>query len=281
MPILSPVRTQAFKVLAAVLAMSQWAAGQNAPVDKPSTANSAKSVSAEFRVTISIAADKPKGPLRPIWRFFGYDEPNFTYQKDGRKLLTELSQLGIEPVFIRTHHLLTSGDGTPALKWGSTGAYSEDANGAAVYNWGILDQIFDIWRERGLRPFVEVGFMPEALSIHPQDYPQHPPPNEKVSPGLGFSYPPRDYRKWSELCFQWARHCLERYGADQIEQWRWEVWNEPNIFYWKASPEEYHKLYDFAVQGIRRALPHAVVGGPHTAGGPGGKFLHNFICGRD
>jgi len=233
---------------------------------------------AEFGVSIRVEADKPKGPLRPIWRFFGYDEPNFTYQKDGRKLLTELSLFGSEPVFIRAHHLLTSGDGVPALKWGSTGVYSEDANGTATYSWAILDQIFDTWRERGLKPLVEVGFMPEALSTHPQDYPHHPPVHQKVSPGLGFSYPPRDYAKWSELCYQWARHDLERYGPNEVDQWQWEVWNEPNIFYWKAAPEEYHKLYDFAVQGIRRALPRARVGGPHTAGGPGGQFLGISWC---
>jgi len=263
-------------VMALVLAASQYGTPHGFAQDLPLSGPLVTSAS-EFHVSISIEADKPKGPLRPIWRFFGYDEPNFTYMKDGRKLLTELSQLGMEPVFVRTHHLLTSGDGVPALKWGSTGVYSEDSNGSGVYNWRIMDQIFDTWRERNLKPFVEVGFMPEAISAHPQDYPHNPPPDQKVSPGLGFSYPPRDYAKWSELCYQWARHSLERYGGDEVEKWRWEVWNEPNIFYWKATPGEYHKLYDFAVQGIRRALPGAQVGGPHTAGGPGGQFLRNFL----
>jgi xylan 1,4-beta-xylosidase len=236
-----------------------------------------QSVPAGFPVSIRIDAANQKGPLRPVWRFFGYDEPNFTYMKDGRKLLAELSQIGQEPVFIRTHHLLTSGDGFPALKWGSTGLYTEDPAGRAVYNWTIIDRIFDTYRELNLKPFVEIGFMPEALSTHPQDYPNNPPAEKMVSPGLGFSYPPKDYSKWSELCFQWARHCVERYGAAEVAQWRWEVWNEPNIFYWKATPEEYFKLYDFAVAGIRRALPDARVGGPHTAGGAGGEFLHNFL----
>ena len=269
------------KILVAALAMSRLAMASGLAQARPSNnsnpSDSQRPDSPELQVSIHVEADKPKGPLRPIWRFFGYDEPNFTYQKDGQKLLTELSQLGTEPVFIRTHHLFTSGDGVPALKWGSTGVYSEDASGAPLYNFAILDQIFDTWRERDLRPFVELGFMPEALSIHPQDYPHHPPPDQKVNPGLGFSYPPRDYAKWSELCYRWAKHSLERYGASQLAQWRWEVWNEPNIFYWKGRPEEYHKLYDFAVQGIRRALPRAIVGGPHTAGGPGGKFLHDFL----
>src|SRR5215472_4694911 len=237
----------------------------------------AEPVPASFPVSMHVDASQTKGPLRPIWRYFGYDEPNFTYMKDGKKLLSELSQLGSQTVFIRTHHLLTSGDGVPALKWGSTDIYKEDDQGRPIYSWTIIDRIFDTYLELGLKPFVELGFMPEALSTHPQDYPHHPHPDEPLWPGVGLSYPPKDYAKWGELCYQLARHCVEKYGRAEVEQWRWEVWNEPNIFYWKAPPSEYHKLYDFAVDGVRRALPAARVGGPHTAGGPGGKFLPNFL----
>ena len=231
----------------------------------------------EFPVLIQVDAAKPRGELVPVWRFFGYDEANFTYMTNGQRLLTQLGELGPQTVFIRTHHLLTSGDGVPALKWGSTDVYTEDAQGGPVYHWTIVDRIFDTYRQRGLRPYVELGFMPEALSTHPADYPHHPPPQEMVLPGVGFSYPPKDYAKWGELCRQWAKHCVERYGRAEVEQWRWEVWNEPNIAYWKGTSEEYHKLYDFAVEGVRRALPAATVGGPHTAGGPGGRFLRNFL----
>lgn len=230
-----------------------------------------------FPVLIQVDAAKPGPPLRPIWRFFGYDEPNYTYMPQGRKLLTALGQLRPQPVFIRTHHLLTSGDGTPALKWGSTGLYTEDAHGNPVYNFAIVDLIFDTYLERGLKPFVQLGFMPEALSVHPQDYPKNPPPDTLVQPGCGFSYPPKDYAKWGELCRQWAKHCVEKYGRAEVEQWWWEVWNEPNIFYWKGTREEYFKLYDYAVDGVRRALPTARVGGPHTAGGAGGSFLRAFL----
>ena len=83
------------------------------------------------RVSIRVDASARKGPMSTMWAFFGYDEPNYTYMKDGRKLLSELAELSPVPVFVRAHNLLTTGDGTPALKWGSTNAYTEDASGRA------------------------------------------------------------------------------------------------------------------------------------------------------
>src|SRR5688500_12419102 len=104
-----------------------------------------------FPVTVTVDAAKPLGPLKPIWRFFGADEPNYAYMKDGKKLLTELGQLGKPQVYFRAHHLLTSGDGVHALKFGSTSAYTEDANGNPVYDWSINDRIFDTYLERGIK----------------------------------------------------------------------------------------------------------------------------------
>ena len=75
-------------------------------------------------------------PMTPMWACFGYDEPNYTYMKDGKKLLSELAALSPVPVYVRAHNLLTTGDGTPALKWGSTNAYTEDANGQAAATTG-------------------------------------------------------------------------------------------------------------------------------------------------
>ena len=230
-----------------------------------------------FPVTILIHADRPAGKLTPIWRFFGADEPNYAYLRDGKKLLSELGQLGGAQVYFRCHHLLTSGDGSYALKWGSTSAYKEDANGRPVYDWTINDKIFDTYLERGIKPYVQIGFMPEALTTHPENYPHYPPMNERAPVEGGQSYPPKDYAKWGELSYQWAKHCVEKYGRAEVGRWYWEVWNEPNIFYWHGSPEDYFKLYDYAVDGVRRALPTARVGGPETAGGPGGDFLHEFL----
>ena len=235
-----------------------------------------------FPVTIRVDAGAPQGELRPIWRFFGYDEANFTYMANGKKLLAELGKLGGPQAYVRTHHLLTSGDAKPGMKWSSTNAYTEDAQGRPIYDWTITDRIFDTYLQRGLKPYVQMGFMPEALSTHPQDYPHDPPPDTLIFPGSGFSYPPKDYAKWGELCYQWAKHCAEKYGRAEAASWWWEVWNEPNIDYWRGTPAEYHKLYDYAVDAVRRALPTARVGGPETAGGPGGHFLHDFLehCAR-
>ena len=233
-----------------------------------------------FPVAIRIDASKTRGEMRPVWRFFGHDEPNYTYMKDGKKLLGQLAALSPEPVYIRTHNLLTSGDGTPALKWGSTGVYSEDAEGKPRYDWTILDRIFDTYKERGVRPYVQIGFMPEALSTHPQPYQHRWTPGGKESISTGWAYPPKDYAKWAELVYQWVRHYVERYGKAEVETWYWEVWNEPNILYWRGTPEEYHKIYDYAVDAVKRALPTARVGGPHVAGTKSPeatKFLRDFL----
>ena len=85
------------------------------------------SAAAQDVVNIHVEATARTGLLKPIYAYFGYDEPNYTYMKNGRKLVGELSALSPVPVYIRAHHLLCTGDGAPALKWGSTNAYTEDA----------------------------------------------------------------------------------------------------------------------------------------------------------
>jgi xylan 1,4-beta-xylosidase len=240
------------------------------------TNTGALTADAPFPVNITVDAGKSVGDLTPIWRYFGADEADYAYMRDGRKLLSELGRLGGQQVYFRAHHLLTSGDGAYALKWSSTSAYKEDASGNPVYDWTINDRIFDTYLESGIRPYVEIGFMPEALSTHPQDYPHNPPVDKMAPVDAGQAYPPKDYLKWGELVHEWARHCLERYGKAEVDTWYWEVWNEPNIGYWHGSRAEYFKLYDYAVDGVRRALPTARVGGPETAGA-GGEFMRDFL----
>jgi xylan 1,4-beta-xylosidase len=234
-------------------------------------------VRTSFPVEIRVDAAHPLGRLEPIYRFFGADEPNYATMKDGRKLLAELGKLGAPQVYFRTHNLLTSGDGTPALKWGSTNAYTEDARGRPTYDWTIVDRIFATYLARGVKPYVEIGFMPQALSSHPEPY-QH-----QWRPGLpydeiytGWSYPPKDYARWGELVYEWVKHCVERFGRAEVEQWYWEVWNEANIGYWRGTFDEFLKLHDVAVAAVRRALPTARVGGPDVAGS-GGEFMQRFL----
>jgi len=232
-------------------------------------------------VVIRADAASRIGPMAPMWAWFGYDEPNYTYMKDGKKLLSELAALSPVPVFVRTHNLLTSGDGTSALKWGSTNAYTEDADGRPQYDWTIVDRILDTYIERRMKPLVEIGFMPEALSSRPFPYRHFWKPGDNYNDiYTGWAHPPRDWGKWGELVHQWVRHSVEKYGRQEVESWYWEVWNEPNISYWKGTPEEYMKLYDYAADGVKRALPTARVGGPHTTGpnSPGAqKALRGFL----
>ncbi|MBI1791680.1 MAG: beta-xylosidase, partial [Acidobacteria bacterium] len=232
-------------------------------------------------VAIEVDAAKSLGPLKPVWSFFGYDEPNYTYMKDGQKLLSELAALSPVTVHVRAHNLLSSGDGAAALKWGSTNAYTEDAAGNPRYDWTIVDRIFDTYLERGMKPLVEIGFMPEALSANPRPY-RHDwgPDKPYANIFTGWAYPPRDYAKWGALIHEWVRHCAEKYGRQEAGSWYWEVWNEPNIGYWKGTPEEYHKLYDYAADAVKRALPEARIGGPHSTGPgsePAAKFLRGFL----
>lgn len=215
---------------------------------------------------ITVDLGKEKGAMQPLWAWFGYDEPNYTYMKDGKKLLSELAALSPVPVYVRAHSLLVTGDGTPALKWGSTNAYTEDADGKPIYNWSIVDSIFDTYIKRGMKPLAQIGFMPKALSSHPEPYQHDWKPGEPYSKIFtGWAYPPSDYNKWRELVFQWGKHCVERYGKKEVESWYWEVWNEPNG-YWKGTKEEFFKTYDFAVDGLKKALPTARVGGLNIAG---------------
>jgi len=236
---------------------------------------------AQEPVAIHVDANSKLGPFKPISSYFGYDEPNYTYTKNGRKLIGELAAMSSVPVYIRTHFLLATGDGTPGLKWGSTNAYTEDASGKPVYDWKIVDQIFDTYLQAKAKPFVEIGFMPQALSSNPEPYrPTWIPGAANKDYSIGWSYPPKDYDKWGELVYQWVRHSVEKYGKQQVESWYWEVWNEPDISYWHGTPEEYDKLYDYTAAAVKRALASARVGGPASTSPSGPKaaaFLQQFL----
>ena len=249
-PCISWIVSLALCILTASPALAQSPSGQGAPI------------------SLTVDLDEQIGPMDPMWAYFGYDEANYTYMADGKELLTEISNLSPVPVYVRAHNLLNTDEGPRgALKWGSTNVYTEDENGNPVYDWTVMDRIMDTYVERDMKLLVEIGFMPKALSSNPEPY------RHDWAPGAayeeiytGWAYPPKDYEKWAELVHRWVQHSIERYGREEVKTWKWQVWNEPNIGYWQGTKEEYFKLYDYAVNAVRRALPTATVGGPHTTG---------------
>ena len=231
-------------------------------------------------ISIKVDASRTIGDMKPFWSYFGYDEPNYTTRKDGQKLLTELTRLSSATVYVRAHNLLTSKGNSPGpdLKWGFTDAYKENASGHPIYNWTVVDSIVDIYIQRGIKPLMEIGFMPKDLSSKPDPY------EHTWSKGgniwTGWTAPPKDYNKWRELIYQWVKHSIERYGKQEVITWLWEVWNEPDIPYWSGTFDEYCKLYDYAADGLKKACAECTIGGPHTTSPRSDKaykYLTDFI----
>ncbi len=221
--------------------------------------------------TIRVDASAAGAPLVPVWAFYGYDEANYTPTPEGEALLRTLAAAHAAPVHVRTHFLFNTGDGTAALKWGSTNLYSEDAAGNPIYDYTLIDQIMDATARSGAFPLVELGFMPQALSIRPNPYQNS---GTYVLDG-GCFYPPRDYDRWAALVTAWAEHVRERYAGAEAS-WQWELWNEPDIGYWHGTFEEYARLYDYTEAALHAVLPNASLGGPAVAR-PEGSFLSQFL----
>jgi len=138
------------------------------------------------------------------------------------------------------------------------GVYDEDAQGRAVYNFSYVDQIYDGLLAHHVRPFVELGFMPKKLAASPVLHPFW----YKPSPS-----PPKDYAKWDALITAFAKHLIDRYGIEEVSQWYFEVWNEPNIDFWAGEPKQatYFELYDHTARALKKVSPRVRVGGPSTA----------------
>jgi xylan 1,4-beta-xylosidase len=222
-------------------------------------------------VTVSVDATAPGAPLERVWPFHGYDEINYGTTPEGEALLGALAAAHTAPVHVRNHFLLNTGDGTPAMKWGSTDVYTEDAAGNPVYTWTLTDGIMDAITGAGAFPFVELGFMPEALSTHPTPYRN----SSTTTLDGGCFYPPTDYAKWGNLVGAWAAHANGRY-PDVAARWLWELWNEPDIGYWQGTLADYEQLYDTTEAALHDVLPDAPLGGPAVAGA-GGSFLAQFL----
>src|SRR5713226_3932512 len=199
--------------------------------------------------TIEINAAAPSHPFPHFWeRMFGSGRAILTLRESYRQDLRETKRItGFE--YVRFH----------AIFHDEVCLYDEDKDGKAVYNFSYVDQIYDGLRENKVRPFVELSFMPKKLTsdanaLHAFWYKQN------VSP-------PKDWNKWEQMIESFARHLVDRYGVEEVAQWYFEVWNEPNIDFWAGDPKEatYYELYDRAVRAIKRVSPRLRVGGPATA----------------
>ncbi len=138
------------------------------------------------------------------------------------------------------------------------GLYDEDSEGKPVYNFSYVDQIYDGLLENHVRPFVELSFMPQKLAAAPTFQSFWYKPN--VSP-------PKDWNKWNDLISHFARHLIDRYGIDEVSQWYFEVWNEPNLDFWAGQPKDqtYYQLYDSTARTLKQVDQRLRVGGPATA----------------
>lgn len=198
--------------------------------------------------TINIDVNAPAQPFPHFWeQMFGSGRAILSLRDSYRKDLDKVEGItGFK--YIRFHAILDD----------EVGVYSEDAKGQPVYNFSYVDQIYDGLLAHGVKPFVELSFMPKALAASqtPHAFWYKPLPN-----------PPRDYDRWGELVYQFTHHLVERYGEDEVAQWYFEVWNEPNIDFWTGDPKQdtYFELYDHAAPAVKRASNKLRVGGPASA----------------
>ena len=199
--------------------------------------------------TIEIDANAPSHSFPHFWeKMFGSERAIVTLRESYRNDLRETKRI-TNFEYVRFH----------AIFHDEVGLYDEDKDGKPVYNFSYVDQIYDGLLQNHVRPFIELSFMPKKLAadpsaLHPFWYKQN------VSP-------PKDWDKWEQLIETFARHLVERYGLDEVAQWYFEVWNEPNIDFWAGDPKEstYYGLYDRAARAIKRVSPRLRIGGPASA----------------
>lgn len=201
------------------------------------------------QTTVTIDAKAAAHPFPHFWeQMFGSGRANLAlragYQKD-LKLVHD--EVGMQ--YVRFHGIFHD----------ENGVYDEDANGNPVFNFNYVDQIYDGLLAQGVKPFVEISFMPKKLTSDP--WATHP-----------FWYkqnvaPPKDYAKWDALIHAFAQHLIDRYGIDEVASWYFEVWNEPNIDFWAGYPkmETYFELYDHTSRALKAVSPRLRVGGPSSS----------------
>ena len=211
-------------------------------------AQSAPPASSSAATTLRINLRAPTTPFPHFWeRMFGSGRAILALRQSYRRDLAAVRRVtGFR--YIRFHGIFDRG----------VGIYHRAPGGRVFYNWSYLDQIYDGLLQRGVRPYVELSFMPRRLAANPTRQ--------------GFWYrpyiaPPKSYRQWSALIRHFARHLVARYGIAQVSRWYFEVWNEPNIGFWAGVPKQatYFRLYDAAARALKSVNPRLRIGGPATA----------------
>jgi len=197
---------------------------------------------------VVIDARAPGRPFPHFWeQTFGSGRAILTLRESYRSDLREVKKV-TEFSYVRFHNILHD----------EVGVYDEDDRGNAVYNFSYVDQIYDGLLQNGVRPFVEISFMPKKLAlrqdVHPFWYKQ-------------IVAPPKDYKKWDDLIRAFAQHLVDRYGLNEVAEWYFEVWNEPNIDFWTGDPKQapYFELYDHTARALKSVSPRLRVGGPSTS----------------
>ena len=198
---------------------------------------------------VRIDARAQTSPFPHFWeQMFGSGRAILTLRESYRSDLRAVKQI-TDFRYVRFH----------AIFHDEVGVYNEDEHGNPVYNFAYVDEIYDGLLKYGVRPLVEISFMPKKLAfnpdaLHPFWYKQN------VSP-------PKSLERWDDLITAFARHLIDRYGEHELAQWYFEVWNEPNIDFWEGIPRQksYFTLYEHTARSLKRVSPQLRVGGPATA----------------
>jgi xylan 1,4-beta-xylosidase len=211
--------------------------------ERPASSSDAASDTRAIDIDFRAAA----GPLSPFYKnSVGAGRANEALRADWQRQLRYAKQR-CDFQYLRMHGLLCD----------DMGVYFEDAGGRPVYSWQYIDEVHDFLDSIGVRPFVELGFMPSKLASGEQT----------IFWWKGNVCPPKDYGKWFDLIAALVTHWTERYGVDEVKTWYFEVWNEPNLHdFWPAGRDEYFKLYEVTAKAVKSVSPDYRVGGPGTAG---------------